>query len=316
MGKALMAVSFIAAGAIFRGWYDLFHLFVGLPLLLVEALFLGVWRKRRQPEDMEEEIEEEKEGLGHQLFWGVLGGGLSLLLLAVGFSVASHLGLSEPFYSRDCPDFLQKIAILEEGRAYGRIVEIVEERLRDKTSAACREELTERKVRALLGWAELLKGGERIGMLQRGLQAASGAEARDLKELIAAKLRAEEKEQIIERLKRRPITLQTDVLFAPGRADLTAAAGPALKEIADFLNHDARGRKVRIEGHTDSTGSEEANQRLSQDRAEGVAGALVGYGVSREKLVVRGYGKSHPVASNDIPAGQAKNRRVEIFIQN
>jgi outer membrane protein OmpA-like peptidoglycan-associated protein len=75
------------------------------------------------------------------------------------------------------------------------------------------------------------------------------------------------------------------------------------------------GAKVRIEGHTDSIGSEQHNQRLSERRAEAVKNYLVKAGVCEEtKTMAIGYGESRPVAPNTTEEGRAKNRRVEILI--
>ena len=71
-----------------------------------------------------------------------------------------------------------------------------------------------------------------------------------------------------------------------------------------------------IEGHTDSTGSDELNMTLSQKRADAVKEALTGKGVSADRITTKGYGKKYPVASNDSPAGRSQNRRVEIIILN
>lgn len=113
-----------------------------------------------------------------------------------------------------------------------------------------------------------------------------------------------------------------DVLFDFGRADLTSAAHGKVRDIAAVLNNQAQGRRIAVEGHTDSIGSEAFNQRLSERRAEAVARALESAGVSGERITTRGYGKHYPVAPNtnpdgtDNPAGRAKNRRVEVVIEN
>ena len=79
---------------------------------------------------------------------------------------------------------------------------------------------------------------------------------------------------------------------------------------------------MSVEGHTDSIGSDAYNQKLSERRAENVASALESGGVSAEKVTAKGYGKRYPVAPNSNPdgtdnaAGRAKNRRVEVVIQN
>ncbi len=73
--------------------------------------------------------------------------------------------------------------------------------------------------------------------------------------------------------------------------------------------------KVEIQGHTDNIGSEEYNQRLSEQRAWAVVNYLVQQmGVDASRLIARGYGESMPKASNDTPEGRALNRRVEFVV--
>jgi outer membrane protein OmpA-like peptidoglycan-associated protein len=69
---------------------------------------------------------------------------------------------------------------------------------------------------------------------------------------------------------------------------------------------------VDVMGHTDSVGSAAVNQRLSEQRAQAVAGALTGLGVQSARLATRGFGYNVPIASNDTEEGRAQNRRVEI----
>ena len=73
---------------------------------------------------------------------------------------------------------------------------------------------------------------------------------------------------------------------------------------------------MRIEGFTDSTGSDDYNQQLSENRALAVKDALVQAGVESNRVVVQGYGEANPVASNDSTAGRQLNRRVEIVISD
>jgi len=72
-------------------------------------------------------------------------------------------------------------------------------------------------------------------------------------------------------------------------------------------------RKVRVEGHTDSRGSNTYNQGLSQRRAQAVRNYLVSKGISADRLSVSGKGEDNPIASNDTDAGRARNRRVELI---
>ena len=138
--------------------------------------------------------------------------------------------------------------------------------------------------------------------------------------------------QLLEELKRRNLEAREtergvvvnlpDVLFEFGRSDLTGDAQGRVQGIADVLNDQAQGRRVSIEGHTDAIGSEEANQLLSERRADSVAGALTTSGVDQARVTTTGYGERYPVAPNTNPdgsdnsAGRAKNRRVEVVIEN
>lgn len=101
------------------------------------------------------------------------------------------------------------------------------------------------------------------------------------------------------------------VTFEVGSDVLTAAATRVLDRVAASLigSPDLR---VRVSGHTDSTGSRAFNMRLSQERAESVMGYLVAQGVDADRLVAVGYGPDRPVADNSTSAGRAMNRRVEL----
>lgn len=113
-----------------------------------------------------------------------------------------------------------------------------------------------------------------------------------------------------------------DVLFEFGKADLTGNAQAKVRSISEVLNEQGKGRRVSVEGHTDSIGSDAYNQKLSEQRAESVASTLESDGVSSQRVTIKGYGKRYPVAPNttadgvDNPAGRAKNRRVEVVIEN
>ncbi|MEU3455433.1 OmpA family protein [Micromonospora sp. NPDC006766] len=113
------------------------------------------------------------------------------------------------------------------------------------------------------------------------------------------------------------LTLAADVLFAFGKADLTPAARARLVEIAEQLRAEAKGN-VRIDGHTDSIGSEQSNLALSRRRAETVRAELARLlDGAPVHFVVQGFGEARPVAPNQVdgrdnPAGRARNRRVEI----
>jgi len=106
-----------------------------------------------------------------------------------------------------------------------------------------------------------------------------------------------------------------DVLFTSGRADLKTGATGNLNKLAAFLNQ-YPDRTVAIEGHTDSVGSEDYNQGLSERRADSVKSYLVGQGIGTSRLAASGKGENDPVADNDSAAGRQQNRRVEVIISN
>jgi OmpA-OmpF porin, OOP family len=99
--------------------------------------------------------------------------------------------------------------------------------------------------------------------------------------------------------------------FDVDKATLRPDAQPILAEINKLLTTDAA-LKLSIEGHTDSTGTEERNRELSAQRARSVLGALVGLGIDPARLASKGFGHDKPIADNADEAGRAKNRRVEL----
>lgn len=106
----------------------------------------------------------------------------------------------------------------------------------------------------------------------------------------------------------------TGVNFATNSAALTTDAKDILEEAVTLLKQTDAVIEVRVEGHTDSRGSDAYNMKLSQSRAESVVAYLVSRGVQSNSLVPVGMGETSPVASNDTTAGQAANRRVDFVV--
>jgi outer membrane protein OmpA-like peptidoglycan-associated protein len=111
------------------------------------------------------------------------------------------------------------------------------------------------------------------------------------------------------------ITLSGSVIFASGQAELLPSARNRLTEVASALSNGDQDSKIVVEGHTDSTGSEQTNKELSLERAEAVRDELVSNGVNADRISIQGFGESRPIADNSSQSGRANNRRVEIVIQ-
>lgn len=106
-----------------------------------------------------------------------------------------------------------------------------------------------------------------------------------------------------------------DIAFAPGQAALRPEAKSSLGRLVAFVNKDPS-KAIRIQGHTDSRGNTNANQALSQRRADAVRDALIAAGVAANRITSVGLGEGQPVDSNDSEPGRARNRRVDIILQD
>jgi len=106
-----------------------------------------------------------------------------------------------------------------------------------------------------------------------------------------------------------------DVLFTSGRAELKPGVLGNLNNLVNFLGRYPE-RRVAIYGYTDSLGSKEYNQGLSERRANSVKAYLAAQGIDSTRLSAAGMGGIAPVAGNDSAAGRQQNRRVEVIISN
>jgi outer membrane protein OmpA-like peptidoglycan-associated protein len=103
------------------------------------------------------------------------------------------------------------------------------------------------------------------------------------------------------------------VLFDLNKATIRQDSQEALKSIAEIMN-EYPNTIFHIEGHTDSTGSAEYNEKLSRERAASVEMWLEENGVPNNRLTSEGYGEERPIATNNTAAGRQDNRRVEISL--
>ncbi|CAN5134128.1 hypothetical protein BH11PSE2_BH11PSE2_16930 [soil metagenome] len=104
-----------------------------------------------------------------------------------------------------------------------------------------------------------------------------------------------------------------DVLFQTGSSTLRPGAIERLEPLADYLDANPAVR-VRIDGFTDSVGSDASNMTLSRNRARAVASALTTMGIEAGRMQMFGHGEATPVATNGTPAGRQLNRRVEVSL--
>ncbi len=111
------------------------------------------------------------------------------------------------------------------------------------------------------------------------------------------------------------VTVKSDFLFDVDSSVVKPGAYNEIDRLARVLNQYPATR-IRVEGYTDSTGTEEYNLKLSQRRAEAVKQLLISKGVSPDRITAIGYGESKPRASNATPYGRQLNRRVEIYIES
>lgn len=109
------------------------------------------------------------------------------------------------------------------------------------------------------------------------------------------------------------VTFEDGILYDFDSAVLRPEARDNLRKLAESLNDHDRTNVVII-GHTDSTGPDAYNQRLSERRADSAAGYLTTLGVTSRRIGTRGMGETDPIASNETAAGQQLNRRVEVVI--
>ncbi|HEY4088898.1 MAG TPA: OmpA family protein, partial [Bryobacteraceae bacterium] len=155
---------------------------------------------------------------------------------------------------------------------------------------------------------------------QEKLAAAKTAaeSSKDQAEKDAQTLRARLKDQLNLILQTRDtarglIVNMSDVLFDTNQATLKPDAKEKLAKVSGILLA-YPSLHLTVEGHTDSTGSDDYNQKLSERRADSVLEYLVSNGISSGNIEAHGYGKTRPVATNDTAAGRQQNRRVEMVV--
>jgi len=120
----------------------------------------------------------------------------------------------------------------------------------------------------------------------------------------------------VERLKEDVVrvSVSAESSFDVNKADIKAEFKPTLNKVAEVLRSDGR-QTIRVVGHTDSTGDDSYNQKLSERRAQSVGNYLIAQGVAANQVTTEGRGEQEPRASNNTADGRTQNRRVEIYLQ-
>lgn len=129
---------------------------------------------------------------------------------------------------------------------------------------------------------------------------------------VLVKKEEEEKKVTLQKLElEKPLTIE-EIYFETNQAYLKKESLDVLSSLVTIL-HQNPSLKVEIRGHTDNTGTDSYNQKLSQRRADAVLDYLIKQGILPQRLKALGFGKNKPVVSNDTPEGRAKNRRTEFY---
>src|SRR5262245_56711422 len=183
-----------------------------------------------------------------------------------------------------------------------------------RAEAAAREAEAARQEAQLRAEAASRDAAAREAQLQTEQARAETERARKAAEALRAQL-LEQFNRIMETRDsvRGLVVTMADVLFDTGKYELRPPTREALARLSGVaLAHP--GLRFEVEGHTDSTGSDELNQTLSEQRADTVRSYLVQQGLAADSVTARGFGKTAPVADNDTAAGRQKNRRVELIV--
>ena len=192
--------------------------------------------------------------------------------------------------------------------------ETAEQQARQRADAeAAQREAEERERRAREAQAQADQ--QRQQAEQARLQAEQGAQQAQQQ---AAQMREQLKNQLNQVLQTREtarglIVNMSDVLFDFNKYTLKSEAREKLAKVSGILLA-YPGLKLQVEGYTDNIGSDEYNQKLSEQRADSVRDYLASQSVPDSNITAQGYGKTHPIADNTTNSGRAQNRRVEMVV--
>ncbi|MDD2919460.1 OmpA family protein [Rhodoferax sp.] len=188
-------------------------------------------------------------------------------------------------------------------------------RLDARTNEANAAKLSAEKATLAAQQAQSNAAQSQLAARQAQLDAANAQRQTQEAQARAAQLEAQLAELAAKKTARGTVITLGDVLFGTDLSRLTTDGMRSAQKLANVLQQNPQ-RNVLIEGFADSTGAADYNQGLSERRAGAVRTALLELGVARERIDMRGYGESFPVAANDSAASRQLNRRVEIVLSD
>jgi outer membrane protein OmpA-like peptidoglycan-associated protein len=174
--------------------------------------------------------------------------------------------------------------------------------------SSTRQQLNEERRDSNAKTAEIEKTAEQLAIDKEARSAAESKLAGAMRDLATIAAVKEDARGLV-------ITLSGAVLFASNRFALLNTAMTKLDQVAEALKAQGSEKRMVVEGHTDSQGSDRINQPLSLNRANAVRDYLVSRGVDSDKISAVGLGASRPLLDNRNPENRANNRRVEIIIE-
>jgi len=174
--------------------------------------------------------------------------------------------------------------------------------------SSTREQLNEERRDSNAKTTEMEKTAEQLAAEKLARESAEAKLAGAMKDLATIAAVKEETRGLV-------ITLSGSILFASNKYALLNTAMTKLDQVAEALKAQDSDKRMVVEGHTDSQGSDRINQPLSLNRADAVRDYLVSRGVDHDKISAVGMGSSHPLVDNRNAENRADNRRVEIIIQ-
>ncbi|HLH06950.1 MAG TPA: OmpA family protein [Terriglobales bacterium] len=207
----------------------------------------------------------------------------------------------------------------EEDRAKAEAARAEAERLKQEAEAEAREAA---KAKAEAEQARAAAVAQQQALAAEADKARQAAQEADRLREQAEKEKADLRARLLQQLNavlethdsaRGLISNMGDVLFQTGKFELKPEARERLAKVSGILLAYPT-LKIAIEGHTDSVGTDDYNQRLSEQRAEAVRDYFVQQGVSADSVTAQGFGKTQPIAANDTPEGRQRNRRVELVL--